>query len=133
MFVFSVGCTVVVAATALGRIGAVSLARFSLDHSRGGCGGRVEARTLNASMSTHAMITCSPVDHLRWQVRVLVCWCPSAAKLTRTIANEAIFRLRAGPLHRCGVCAAATLSTRRRQLVLVSKTDRRHQFLRGFV
>ena len=53
MFVFSVGSmTVVFAATALGRIGAVSLARFSLDQSRGGCGGRVEARTF------YSMLVC---------------------------------------------------------------------------
>ena len=38
--------TIVVAATALGRIGAVSLARFFLDRYRGVfSGGRVEART----------------------------------------------------------------------------------------
>ena len=48
---FSVGSmTIVVAATALGRIGAVSLAGVSLDQSRGGCGGRVEARTFYESM-----------------------------------------------------------------------------------
>ena len=52
MLIFSVGSmTAVVAATALGRIGAVSLARFSLDQSRGVCGGRVEARTFHAQAS----------------------------------------------------------------------------------
>ena len=87
MFVFSFfSITVVVAETALGRIGAVSLARFSLDQPRGGCRGRVEARTfyrINASVSTHAMIIALRV----WQARVLDCWRPSAANLTRTLAK----------------------------------------------
>ena len=77
MFVFSFfSITVVVAETALGRIGAVSLARFFLYQSRGGCGGRVEAPAFywfNASVSTHAMITCSPVAGARAGLLVPLC------------------------------------------------------------
>ena len=74
---------VVVAATALGRIGAVSLALFFLDQSRGGCGGRVEARTFS-------MLVCHTRYDYLLSVRrgaCKVCWCPlppSAANLTRT-------------------------------------------------
>ena len=79
--------TVVVAATALGRIGAVSLARFSLDQSRGGCGGRVEARTFcDASVSTHATIILLSLA----VARARSAGAPCAAKLTRTTVKMRI-------------------------------------------